>query len=359
MRLQAQWGPLPDEVRHRACHIPKGLPALPLGFAWLGAACVTTTSTTSAFDKNDPGMLCGCESLLLWLLEHAPAEQQATVQRYVHGLLTTALKALSGPDAPKVGDDWFVGSVKFVAGAVWVAAAALEQQLGVCRQAAGRLARESASAAAAWVALLGCCCIKAAGQLAGLLQQLEGARNLELQRKFHEAVSGAVQAPAAVLDPGNSSSGTSSSDTSGCSDAFSAYCSSHGVSFTQLQHAAASLAAAAQAALPCCEIEEHPVGDVHVEESAAQPAMQSHLQGFLQQLRATGQVLSSLPSKLACNNPGCSHMSGATERRAVRGKVCSRCKKAVYCSQECLTHHVLVHRAVCTAVSAAAASSKQ
>lgn len=128
------------------------------------------------------------------------------------------------------------------------------------------------------------------------------------------------------------------------------------MSVTQLLQAAASLAAATEAALPCCETVD-PVGDVHVEGSVAEPAMQSGLRGFLQQLRATGQVLSSLPSKLACNNPHCTNMSGATERQAVRGKLCSRCRKAVYCSQVCLTQHRQVHKPVCMAVCTSA--SKQ
>lgn len=278
------------------------------------------------------------------------------MQRHVHGLLTTALKAPSGPDAPKVGDNDFLRTLKFVAGAVWVAAAALEQQLAGCWQASGPAARESAAAAAAWVALLGCCCIKAADQLAGLLQQPEGARSLLLQKEFHGAVRPAVQALAVVLDPGSSTSGTSSSSTSRCSDAFSAYCSRHGVRAKQLQQAAASLAAATEASLPCDDT-MHPVADVHVERSVARSALQPGLKGFLQQLRATGLVLSSLRSKLACNNPGCTNMSGATERQAVRGKACSRCRKAVYCSQECLTQHRQVHKAACTSVCAAA--SKQ
>jgi hypothetical protein len=78
-------------------------------------------------------------------------------------------------------------------------------------------------------------------------------------------------------------------------------------------------------------------------------------QAYMQQLKAAGLALSTLPITAACNNPNCTSLSGASEQ-GVSCKACSACHLAVYCQRSCQQQHWGAHKAVCQAVQAAAAA---
>jgi len=81
------------------------------------------------------------------------------------------------------------------------------------------------------------------------------------------------------------------------------------------------------------------------------------IQSFLQQLSATGQALSSLPTAAACNNPSCTSLAGTSEKQGVGGKscrcaACRGCQLAYYCCRGCQRQHWDVHKPVCKGVQA-------
>lgn len=90
---------------------------------------------------------CGAEgSLLMWLLKHAPANQQLAVQQRVYGLLSTAIKLLRM--RPQAANSLhFVEELEFGAAAVRVAGAAIGQ-LSSRMQALGSGSVGASSAAA-------------------------------------------------------------------------------------------------------------------------------------------------------------------------------------------------------------------
>lgn len=80
--------------------------------------------------------------------------------------------------------------------------------------------------------------------------------------------------------------------------------------------------------------------------------------GLIRALVSLGQVLSVFAVRHCCNNPGCSNITGLTEKGTVRGKgcSCSGCRVARYCSKSCQVAHWKVHKPVCKMLAAAAAS---
>jgi hypothetical protein len=83
------------------------------------------------------------------------------------------------------------------------------------------------------------------------------------------------------------------------------------------------------------------------------------VQVYMQQLKAAGLALSTLPTAAVCNNPQCSSLSGVSEQQGVQGKACrcSGCRLAFYCQRSCQKQHWAVHKPVCKAVQAAAAAA--
>jgi hypothetical protein len=79
----------------------------------------------------------------------------------------------------------------------------------------------------------------------------------------------------------------------------------------------------------------------------------------VQELRALGQASCLFAVPLFCNNPGCMSLHGKTEVSLVSGLscVCSGCRVARYCGQECLRQHWKQHKPVCKALAAAAAAA--
>jgi hypothetical protein len=80
---------------------------------------------------------------------------------------------------------------------------------------------------------------------------------------------------------------------------------------------------------------------------------------YLQQLKAAGLALSTLPTAAVCNNPQCSSLSGVSEQQGVQGKTCrcSGCKLAFYCQRSCQKQHWAAHKPVCKAVQARSAAA--
>jgi hypothetical protein len=85
------------------------------------------------------------------------------------------------------------------------------------------------------------------------------------------------------------------------------------------------------------------------------------LAGFVQQLFALGEALSSVPHKQCCNNPACRNLLGPSELQLVNGRsnTCSICRSARYCSDVCMKQHWKQHRPVCKALAATAAAAAE
>jgi hypothetical protein len=82
---------------------------------------------------------------------------------------------------------------------------------------------------------------------------------------------------------------------------------------------------------------------------ADQPAVVS-------ELVAVGTALACFTIPNACNNPGCSNVSGPSEAQLVGGRscLCTGCRTARYCSRFCQKQHWKLHKPVCKALAAAA-----
>jgi hypothetical protein len=95
---------------------------------------------------------------------------------------------------------------------------------------------------------------------------------------------------------------------------------------------------------------------------AAQQAMRQEgvrdasLAALVQQLQATGTMLSSVAVLRFCNNPACVTISGPTEAQLVSGHscICAGCRIARYCGRVCQRQAWSRHKAVCKALAAAA-----
>jgi hypothetical protein len=76
---------------------------------------------------------------------------------------------------------------------------------------------------------------------------------------------------------------------------------------------------------------------------------------LVQQLQATGAMLSSIAVPHFCNNPACVNLSGATEAQLVSGRscVCAGCRIARYCGRACQRAAWKQHKPVCKALAAA------
>jgi hypothetical protein len=83
---------------------------------------------------------------------------------------------------------------------------------------------------------------------------------------------------------------------------------------------------------------------------ADQPAVVS-------ELVAVGGAFACFAIPNACNNPGCSNVSGPSEAQLVGGRscLCAGCRTARYCSRLCQKQHWKQHKPVCKAVAAAEA----
>jgi hypothetical protein len=96
--------------------------------------------------------------------------------------------------------------------------------------------------------------------------------------------------------------------------------------------------------------------------SAAQAALlqqgvrDASLTALVQQLQATGVMLSSIAVPHFCNNPACVNISGATEVQLVSGRscICAGCRTARYCGRVCQRQTWKQHKGVCKALAAAA-----
>lgn len=80
---------------------------------------------------------------------------------------------------------------------------------------------------------------------------------------------------------------------------------------------------------------------------------------FVQKLHATGLALTSLPTSVCCNSPGCTVVSGLAELQLVSGHgcLCAGCLAVRYCCKlPCQKQHCRQHKPVCKALAAAAAA---
>ena len=99
--------------------------------------------------------------------------------------------------------------------------------------------------------------------------------------------------------------------------------------------------------------------------SAAQAAVrqegftEASLAALVQQLQATGLMLSSIAVPHFCNNPACVNISGPTEVQLVSGRscICAGCRTARYCGRVCQRQAWQQHKSVCKALAAAAATA--
>jgi hypothetical protein len=84
------------------------------------------------------------------------------------------------------------------------------------------------------------------------------------------------------------------------------------------------------------------------------------LAALVQQLQATGVMLSSIAVPHFCNNPGCVNISAPTEAQLVSGRscICAGCRIARYCGRVCQRQAWPRHKPVCKALSAAAAGTQ-
>ena len=98
--------------------------------------------------------------------------------------------------------------------------------------------------------------------------------------------------------------------------------------------------------------------------SAAQAAVregvsEASMAALVQQLQATGEMLSGIAVPHFCNYPACGNISGPTEVRLVSGRscICGGCRIARYCGRACQRAAWKQHRPVCKLVAAAAANA--
>jgi hypothetical protein len=85
---------------------------------------------------------------------------------------------------------------------------------------------------------------------------------------------------------------------------------------------------------------------------------EASLAALVQQLQATGVMLSSVAVPHFCNNPACVNISGLTELQQVSGRscICAGCRTARYCGRDCQRQAWRQHKPVCKALAAAAAA---
>lgn len=111
--------------------------------------------------------------------------------------------------------------------------------------------------------------------------------------------------------------------------------------------------------------------DLAVATSAAAHAVAGELEGraavgsapeaiasYSDHLHALGLSLTSFATPLACSNPGCGNLGGASEAALVGGRscVCGGCRVARYCGRDCQHQHwKAAHKPVCKALAAAQA----
>jgi small-conductance mechanosensitive channel len=83
------------------------------------------------------------------------------------------------------------------------------------------------------------------------------------------------------------------------------------------------------------------------------------LAALVQQLQATGVMLSSIAVPQFCNNPACVNISGPSEIQLVSGRscICAGCLTARYCGRVCQQQAWRQHKPVCKALAAAAAAA--
>ena len=62
-------------------------------------------------------------------------------------------------------------------------------------------------------------------------------------------------------------------------------------------------------------------------------------------LQLCGEVIAKLSLPLGCNNPACVRLAGSSE--AGVAKVCTGCRKVLYCSNECIKAHWEEHQQFC------------
>jgi hypothetical protein len=81
------------------------------------------------------------------------------------------------------------------------------------------------------------------------------------------------------------------------------------------------------------------------------------LAALVQQLQATGAMLTKIAVPGFCNNPACTNLSGPSEVRLVSGRscICAGCRIARYCGRVCQRAAWKQHKPVCKALAAAAA----
>jgi hypothetical protein len=74
---------------------------------------------------------------------------------------------------------------------------------------------------------------------------------------------------------------------------------------------------------------------------------------LVQQLQATGAMLSGIAVPHFCNNPACTNLSGPTEVRLVSGRscICAGCRIARYCGRACQRAAWKHHKPVCNALA--------
>jgi hypothetical protein len=83
------------------------------------------------------------------------------------------------------------------------------------------------------------------------------------------------------------------------------------------------------------------------------------LAALVQQLQATGVMLSSIAVPHFCNNPACVDITGPTEVQLVSGRtcICAGCRTARYCGRVCQRQAWPQHKPVCKALAAAVAAA--
>jgi hypothetical protein len=84
---------------------------------------------------------------------------------------------------------------------------------------------------------------------------------------------------------------------------------------------------------------------------------EASLTALVQQLQATGEMLSGIAVPHFCNYSACGNISGPTEVRLVSGRscICGGCRIARYCGRACQRAAWKQHRPVCKVLAAAAA----